>query len=195
MSSAQPAASAAPVQATGTSRIESPAIKTAVASADPGAGAGPSSSAAASAAPAATASASASAAASALASSSAAPALTVQSAAVQEAQFSVFMASAKSYKVGETGQVQAVVVPQGDFHCNEKYPFKVKLNAAPAGVSFPSDVVRGASVSASRAAITVPFTATAAGSARISGKVYLSVCRADQCVMDVREVATTIKIE
>jgi hypothetical protein len=125
----------------------------------------------------------------------AAPALTVQSAALQEPAFSVWMSSAKSYKVGQTGYVEAVVVPKGNYHCNESYPYKVKLGAAPAGVSYPEAIVRGASVTATRTSIRVPFTATAAGDARISGKVHFSVCNPEQCVIDARDVAATVKIE
>lgn len=159
----------------------------------------PSGSASASGGPVASATAAASATASTSASASSAaapePALTVQSAKTQEAAFSVWMSSAKSYKVGQAGTVEVVLVPRGEYHCNEAYPYKVKLGAAPAGVTYGSDLVRGASVSASRASIRVPFTATAAGDARISGKFHFSVCTADQCVIDSREVATTVKIE
>lgn len=121
--------------------------------------------------------------------------LTVQSDKVQGDNFGVWMQTAKSYKVGQTGSVEVVVVPKGEFHCNEAYPYKVKLGAAPAGVTYPQDVVRGASISAARASIRVPFVASAAGSARISGKFYFSVCKADQCVIDSREVAATVKVE
>lgn len=157
----------------------------------------PSGAPSASGAPAASAAASGTAAATSTAAASATPepALTVQSAKTQEAAFSVWMSSAKSYKVGQAGSVEVVLVPRGEYHCNEAYPYKVKLGAAPAGVTYGSEIVRGASVSASRAAIRVPFTATAAGDARISGKFHFSVCTADQCVIDSREVATTVKIE
>lgn len=151
----------------------------------------------ASAAPSSTASAAASATATATASASstAEPALTVQSPKTQEAAFSVWMQSARSYKVGQAGSVEVVLVPKGEYHCNEAYPYKVKLGAAPAGISFSADVVRGATVSASRASIRVPFTATAVGDAKISGKFYFSVCTSDQCVIDSREVAATVKVE
>jgi hypothetical protein len=153
------------------------------------AAAAPTATAAASAAPTAVASAAPT------ATAEAAPALTVQSAALQEPAFSVWMSSAKSYKVGQTGYVEAVVVPKGNYHCNESYPYKVKLGAAPAGVSYPEAIVRGASVTATRTSIRVPFTATAAGDARISGKVHFSVCNPEQCVIDARDVAATVKIE
>jgi hypothetical protein len=119
----------------------------------------------------------------------------VQSAKTQEAAFSVWMQSAKSYKVGQASSVEVVLVPKGDYHCNETYPYKLKLGAAPAGISFAQDMVRGASVSAGRASLRVPFTPTAVGDARISGKFYFSVCTADQCVIDSRDVAATVKVE
>ncbi len=119
----------------------------------------------------------------------------MQSAALTESGFSVWMQSAKSYKVGQTGAVQVVLVPKGEFHCNDKYPYKVKLGSPPAGVTYPQEIVRDASVSATRTSITVPFTATAVGDARISGKFSFSVCKADQCVIDAREVAATVKVE
>ena len=149
----------------------------------------------ASAATTASAAATASPSASATAAASAAPALTVQTAALTESGFSVWMQSAKSYKVGQTSAVQVVLVPKGEFHCNEKYPYKVKLGSPPAGISYPQEIVRDASVSATRTSITVPFTPTAAGDARITGKFSFSVCKADQCVIDAREVAATVKVE
>ncbi len=143
----------------------------------------------------ATASASASVAATASASATPEPALTVQSAKQQEAAFAVWMQSAKTYKVGQSGSVEVVLVPSGEYHCNETYPYKVKLGAAPAGISYGQDVVRGASVTEKRASIRVPFTATAAGDARISGKFHFSVCTKEQCVIDSREVSATVKVE
>lgn len=133
--------------------------------------------------------------ASATATASAAPALTVQSSALQESGFSVWMQSAKSYKVGQTSAVEVVLVPKGEFHCNDKYPYKVKLGSPPPGVSYPQEIARDASVSPARTSVRVPFTATSAGDARISGKFSFSVCKADQCVIDSREVAATVKVE
>ncbi|MEZ4308410.1 MAG: hypothetical protein R3F14_10240 [Polyangiaceae bacterium] len=146
-------------------------------------------------APSAEATASAVASASAAPTATAEPALSVNSSPVQEPAFSVWMSSAKTYKAGQTGYVEAVVVPKGGYHCNEKYPFKVKMGAAPAGVAYSGDIVRGGSVSATRASVRIPFTPSSAGDARISGKFYFSVCNADQCVIDNREVAATVKVE
>ena len=125
----------------------------------------------------------------------AAPALTVQSAALQDNGVSVWMQSAKSYKAGQPAAVEVVLVPKGEFHCNEKYPYKVKLGTPPPGVTYPQEIARDASVSATRTSVRVPFTPASPGDARISGKFSFSVCKADQCVIDSREVAATVKVE
>lgn len=146
----------------------------------------------------------ASAAASAVA-SAAAPAATpeppapppVVSPKVAEAGFSLWMQSSGRYKAGQQGFVEVVLVPKGEFHCNQEYPYKMKLNAAPAGVTYPTAIVRseGLSVSASRATMRVPFVAQNAGDAKVSGKFYFSVCTSEQCVIDNRDVAVTVKVE
>lgn len=203
---APPATTAAPLAsatADGPSPTEAPTATAVAQTAAPTASAGadsptkqaPSAAAVASAAATALPTTSATASATAVASAAAAPALTVQSSALQESGFSVWMQTAKTYKVGQSATVEVVLVPKGEFHCNDKYPYKVKLGTPPPGVSYPQDIARDASVSATRTSVRVPFTATSAGDARISGKFSFSVCKADQCVIDSREVAATVKVE
>jgi hypothetical protein len=121
----------------------------------------------------------------------------VTSPKVGDANFSVWMQSAKTHKVGQPSVVEVVLIPKNGFKCNENYPYKIKLNDPPAGVSFPQPVVRkeGMSVSTSRSVMRVPFTPTAAGEARISGKFSFSVCTSDQCLIDSRDLAITVKAE
>ena len=116
---------------------------------------------------------------------------------VGEANFSVWMQSAKSHKVGQPGVVEVVLVPKNGFKCNDAYPYKIKLNDPPAGISYPQPVVRKESMSVSpqRSVMRVPFTPTAAGDARISGKFSFSVCTSDQCLIDSRDLAITVKAE
>jgi hypothetical protein len=121
----------------------------------------------------------------------------VTSPKVGESNFSVWMQSAKSHKVGQPGVVEVVLVPKNGFKCNDAYPYKIKLNDPPAGISYPQPVVRkeGMSVSPQRSVMRVPFTPTAAGEARISGKFSFSVCTSDQCLIDARDLAITVKAE
>ncbi|UQA62221.1 hypothetical protein [Polyangium aurulentum] len=116
---------------------------------------------------------------------------------VGEASYSVWMQSSGRYKAGQQGFVEVVLVPKGDFHCNEQYPYKVKLGAPADGVTYPTPVVRGegGSVSQGRTVLRVPFVAQAAGDARVAGKFYFSVCTSQQCVMDSRDLAVSVKVE
>ncbi|MDI1443867.1 hypothetical protein [Polyangium sp. 6x1] len=116
---------------------------------------------------------------------------------VGEQSFSLWMQSSGRYKAGQQGFVEVVLVPKGDFHCNQEYPYKMKLGAPPAGVTYPTPIVRaeGVSVSASRAVMRVPFVPQNAGDANVAGKFYFSVCTSEQCVIDNRDVAVTVKVE
>ena len=109
--------------------------------------------------------------------------------------FSAYMSAAKSYKAGKPGAVTVVVAAGEGYHVNKEYPYKVKLDAAPAGVSFPSDTVRDVSRAEKTATMSVPFNADAAGSATISGTCSLSVCTETNCVIDKVPVSVTVKIE
>jgi hypothetical protein len=125
------------------------------------------------------------------------PPAQVVSPKVGEATYSVWMQSSGRYKAGQQGVVEVVLVPKGEFHCNDQYPYKMKLGAAPAGVSYPTPVVRteGLSVSPSRTVMRVPFVADSAGEARVAGKFYFSVCTSQQCVMDSRDLSVSVKVE
>ena len=111
------------------------------------------------------------------------------------AAFSAYMSSAKSYKAGQPGTVTAIVNALGDYHVNPEFPYKVKLDAAPSGVSYPQDTIRDVSRSEKRASMSIPFTASQAGSSTISGTISLSVCTKDQCVIEKAPVSVTVKVE
>lgn len=125
------------------------------------------------------------------------PAEPVVSSKVGEASYSLWMQSSGRYKASEQGFVEVVLVPRGEFHCNEQYPYKMKLGAPPAGVTYPSPVVRGEglTVSPTRAVLRVPFVAQSPGEARVAGKFSFSVCTSQQCVMDSRDLSVTVKVE
>jgi hypothetical protein len=121
----------------------------------------------------------------------------ITSAKVTDATFAVWMAGAGRYKAGEPAIVQVVLVPKGDWHCNEKYPYKLTLGAPSAGVSYPQPVVRkeATSVTPGRASMAVPFMPAVAGEATIGGTFSFSVCSATSCQVETRDVAITVKVD
>lgn len=116
---------------------------------------------------------------------------------LDEKNFSLEMKSAGPYKVGQQGTVEVVLEPKGEFHCNQEYPYKVKLGAAPAGVSYPQAVVKneGLTIKPEKAVMKVPFTSEKPGEAKLTGNFYFSICTSQQCVIENREVAVMVTVE
>ncbi|MEJ7729556.1 MAG: hypothetical protein WKG00_10095 [Polyangiaceae bacterium] len=107
------------------------------------------------------------------------------------------MQPAASYRAGQQGSVEVVLSCKGDWHCNEKYPMKFTCDAPVGGVSYPQPVVRrdAMSISAQRATARIPFVASAAGPARVSGKLSFSVCTETQCVMETRPLTAIVSVQ
>jgi hypothetical protein len=126
-----------------------------------------------------------------------APVVEVMSPKVVEGSFNTWMQSSGRYTVGQQGTVQVVLVAKGDWHCNDKYPYKFKLGAASGGVSYPSPIVRaeGLRIAPERTVMTVPFVPSAPGDARVSGTFSFSVCSAASCQIETRELALTVKVD
>ncbi|MSP24237.1 MAG: hypothetical protein EXR75_03540 [Myxococcales bacterium] len=110
-------------------------------------------------------------------------------------EYAAWMQGQKSYKVGQAASVQAVAIAKGDFHANEAYPHKVKLNAAPAGVSYPDMIARSVTRTEKRVSVSVPFTATTTGPKTISGTFLFSVCNETQCKMAKSPLSITVNVE
>ncbi len=116
----------------------------------------------------------------------------------QSAQaFSVWLQSSGRYSAGQQGTVEAVVVPKGEFHCNQEYPYKFVASSGSAGVTYPKPTVRaeGLSVSSTRAAMRIPFVPQNAGDAKVGGTFHFSVCTDSQCVVEKRDVFVTVKVQ
>ena len=125
------------------------------------------------------------------------PIVEVMSPKVVEGSFNTWMQSSGRYTVGQQGNVQVVLVAKGDWHCNDKYPYKFKLGAASGGISYPTPIVRaeGLRIAPERTVMTVPFVPAASGDARVSGTFSFSVCSATSCQIETRELALTVKVD
>lgn len=116
---------------------------------------------------------------------------------LDEKNFSVEMKATGPYKAGQQGNVEVVLEPKGEFHCNQEYPYKIKLGTAPAGITYPQPVVKNDAITVKpeKAVMKVPFTPEKAGEAKVAGNFYFSVCTAQQCVIENRELAVMVKVE
>lgn len=111
-----------------------------------------------------------------------------------EAQYAVWLQSAGRYKVGKAATVQAVVVAKGAFKCNEKYPYKFKLGAPPAGVTYPEKIARKISSGTKQRTLSVPFTPTTTGKKTISGVFYFSICNEASCKIKKQPLSVTVEV-
>jgi len=113
---------------------------------------------------------------------------------VVESSYAAWLQSTGRYVVGKPGSVQAVLTAKGEYKCNENYPYKVKLAAAPDGVTYPDTTARGVAKGKERTTVTVPFTASSAGDKTISGTFFFSVCNESTCKIDKRQLSVTVTV-
>jgi|SRR5579872_1973598 len=103
---------------------------------------------------------------------------------------------------GKECAVTVKLVATGEFHVNDQYPYRFKADDAP-GVRFVGTDAAGKNVFSKAAgdwrkvddkggAMTVRFTPSDQGDKTITGTLKLSVCSAQNCLLDQRTVSATV---
>jgi hypothetical protein len=111
-----------------------------------------------------------------------------------EAGFDLVLEPKGDYSAGKEGEADIVLSAKAPFHVNQQYPYKFKLKESP-GLSFANMVVSKEAVKLepARATLPVAFTPAAAGKHTVSGQLSFSVCTADQCMIEKRDLALEIE--
>jgi len=111
-----------------------------------------------------------------------------------EAGFDLVLQPKGAYASGQAGEAEIVLNAKAPFHVNDKYPYKFKLKEAP-GLKFANLVVTKDSVKLepTRATVPVAFTPESAGKHTVAGQLSFSVCTADKCMIEKRELALEIE--
>ncbi len=109
--------------------------------------------------------------------------------------FTAWLQSSGAYEAGKQGSVTAVLVAKVPYKCNDKYPYKFKLDAPSAGVSYPQDVVRGMQVTPKRSTLTIPFVPSQAGPATVAGTLFFSVCTDERCLIEQTKLSVTVEVK
>jgi pyruvate/2-oxoglutarate dehydrogenase complex dihydrolipoamide acyltransferase (E2) component len=123
---------------------------------------------------------------------SAAPATAAES-KYSEAGFDLVLQPKGDYASGKAGEAEVVLSAKPPYHVNDKYPYKFKLKEAP-GLSFANMIVTKELVKFEPARATVPVTFTpSAGKHTLSGQLSFSVCTADKCMIEKRDLALEIE--
>jgi hypothetical protein len=117
-----------------------------------------------------------------------------QGAAVSEEAFSTWLQATSPAKAGAPVQLEAVLVAKPPYHCNPEYPHKFKLNAAPPGLSYPEETVRGMKVTPGRSVLAIPVNAQSAGKPTITGTLSFSVCTEERCMVEKRDLSLALDV-
>lgn len=114
--------------------------------------------------------------------------------AVKGEGFVAHLETRGDYHVGKPATVQAVLLAQQPFHCNDKYPYKF-TGAPAANVTFKEAVVRKMSIGAERSTMDIEFTPTQAGKVTLSGELAFSVCTDDKCLVEKQTLSVVVDVK
>jgi hypothetical protein len=113
----------------------------------------------------------------------------VASSEVHEPNYDLVMKPAGAVVAGQPATVEIQVDTKSGYHVNDKYPYKFKPTASP-GVAYATPTFSAESVKLEekRATMTVRFTPEGKGDKAIAGLFAFSLCSADQCLIEKRDV-------
>ncbi len=118
-----------------------------------------------------------------------------QGSVINDEAFATWLQTDAPLVAGSKSHVEAVLVAKAPYHCNAEYPHKFKLNAAPAGLSYPEDVVRGMQITPERGVLRIPVQAQHAGPVTVSGTLSFSVCTEERCLVEKRDLALNLEVK
>ena len=116
---------------------------------------------------------------------------------IDDAGFSLRLAEAGPYKVGELSRFVQHLEPRGEFHINQEYPIEIGLSGD-VDTAFPKpNLARSdaAEFGEKKARFDVPFTAKVVGDHKISANVKFAVCTAENCVPDERNLSLAVAVK
>ena len=122
----------------------------------------------------------------------------VSSAALHEApSFKVTLEAPGPYEKDKEGAAVVRLTAKGDYKVNDEYPFRFVSQDPPAdGVSYPKPTLtRGdGKFGPKEAEIAVPFVPRKSGKLQVGGVFSLSVCTAENCIMDKRPLVVDVTV-
>jgi hypothetical protein len=109
--------------------------------------------------------------------------------------FAVSISAPSPVRSGATSSAVVVLSAKDPYKCNDKYPYKLVLDAPAGGVSYPQPTVRGMSVAEKQSSMSVPFSVAQPGSATVAGTLHFSICTADKCLIEKRKLSVTVQAD
>jgi hypothetical protein len=117
---------------------------------------------------------------------------------VEDAIYSLEMKPTGTYKSGQEGAVEVVLVSKGDYHINDKYPIKFKVaEPAPDGVSYPKPLLKreDGAFEENKGVLKVPFIAAKSGTTKVAGVLSFSMCSTGNCLMQKQELEAAVDVQ
>jgi hypothetical protein len=117
---------------------------------------------------------------------------------IENANYRAQIRPAGACKKDQLCATEVLVEAKGEYHINDKYPYKFKLeDPPPPAMRYPKPVVgkEDATMDEHKVVLKVPFVSEATGDKKVSGTLSLSVCSAANCLMDKQPLEVTVKVE
>ncbi len=100
------------------------------------------------------------------------------------------------YKPGIEGKVRVTLTTKGEFHINDKFPYRFKTGAPAEGASYPRAVLQrdDGKFEPQRATFEVPFVAARSGKFEVGGIFHLSACSATSCLVEKAPLTVSVDV-
>jgi hypothetical protein len=101
-------------------------------------------------------------------------------------------------KANSTCTAEVLVEAKGEYHINDKYPYRFKVeDPPPQGIKYPKPVVgkEDGTMDEHKVVLKVPFVSETSGAKKVAGTLSLSVCSAANCLMDKQPLEVTVKVD
>jgi hypothetical protein len=101
-------------------------------------------------------------------------------------------------KSNSTCTAEVLVEAKGEYHINDKYPYRFKLeDPPPQGIKYPKPVIgkEDGTMDERKVVLKVPFVSETSGAKKVAGTLSLSVCSAANCLMDKQPLEVTVKVD
>jgi hypothetical protein len=117
---------------------------------------------------------------------------------LDNANYRAELRSAGACRKNSPCAAEVLVEAKGDYHINDKYPYRFKLeDPPPPGIKYPKPVVgkEDGTMDERKVVLKVPFVSEVSGQTKVSGTLSLSVCSAANCLMDKQPLELNVKVE
>lgn len=111
----------------------------------------------------------------------------------KEKAFALELVGPTAAKVGEVVKLEVHLEASAGFKVNDEYPLKFKFESAP-GVTPKQEVVPRAAAKLEKTKATLPLevTFTEAGKRAVIGRLSFSVCTAESCLIEKRDLRVEV---